>query len=181
MLYMIFFIIVQLFKSFTVLSFRSFLRTVTVFPAKSFNSIWSLIPCFCVFSSVQLLSCVWLFATPLTAARLAYLFITDSHSLVRLVSIKLVMPSNHLILCHLLLLLPSVFPVSGYFPMSLHIRWPKYWNCSFSIGPSNEYSGLISFRIDWFDLLAVQGTFKSPLQHHNLKGSILQLWTFFMV
>ena len=138
-------------------------------------------PCFCVFSSVQSLSCVWLFATPWTAARQASLFITDSQSSLTLMSIKLVMPSNHLILCHPLVLLLSVFPVSGSLPTSLHIRWPKYRNCSFSIGPSNEYSGLISFRIDWFDLLAVQGTFKSLLQHHNLKASILQLWTFFMV
>ena len=108
-------------------------------------------------------------------AHQASLSITNSQSLLKLMPIESVMPSNHLILCHLLLLLLSVFPVSGSFPMSLHIRWPKYWNCSFSIGPSNEYSGLISFRIDWFDLLAVQGTFKSLLQHHNLKGSILQL------
>ena len=98
-------------------------------------------------------------------------------------SIKLVMSSNHLILCHLLLLMPSIFPsIRVFFNGSvLHIRWPKYWSFSFSISPSDEYSGLISFRIDWFDLLVVQGTLKSLLQHHSSKASILQCLAFFMV
>ena len=123
----------------------------------------------------QSLSCVWLFATPWTAARQASLSFTISWSLLKLLSIELVMPSNHLFLCHPLLLLPSVFPSIRVFSnkSALPIRWPKYWSLSFSISPSNEYSGLISFKIDWFDLLAVQGTFKSLLQHHNSKASIL--------
>ena len=125
------------------------------------------------FSSVQLLSWVWLFATPWTAALQASLSITNSQSLLRIMSIELVMPSNHLILCKPLLLLPSIrdFPTESV----LHIRWPKYWSFSFSISPSNEYSGLISFRMDWLDLLAVQGTLKSLLQHHSSKASILWL------
>ena len=112
------------------------------------------------FSSDQSLSCVQLFATPWTAARQASLSITNSRSLCKLMSIELVMPSNHLILCHPLLLPPSVFPSIRVFSneSTLHIRWPKYWGFSFSISPSNEYSGLISFRMDWLDLLAVQGT-----------------------
>ena len=133
------------------------------------------------FSSVQLLSHVRLFATPWTAAHQASLSITNSQSLLKLMSIKSVMRSNHLILCHPLLLLPSIFPsirVSSSESV-LHIRWPKYW--SFSISPSNEYSGLISFRIDWFDLLAVQGTLKSLLQLHSSKASILQCSAFFVV
>ena len=115
------------------------------------------------FSSVQLLSQVWLFATPWTAACQASLSIANSRSLLKLVPIESVMPSNHLIICCPLLLLPSIFPSIGVFSneSALHIRWPKYWNFSFSISPSNEYSGLISFRIDWLDLLAVQGTLKS--------------------
>ena len=126
--------------------------------------------------SVQLLSQVRVFATPWTAARQASLSITNCRSLLKLMSIKLVMPSNHLILCHSLLLLPSVFPSIRIFSNEsvLHIRWPKYWSLSFSISPSNEYSGLISFRIDWFDFLAVQGTLKSLLQQHNLKASSLR-------
>ena len=137
---------------------------------------------FDVFSSVQSCSCVWLFATPWTAARQASLFITNSQSLLKRISIELVMASNHLILCHPLLLLPSVFPIIRVFSSEsvLLIRWPKYWSFSFSICPSNEYSGLISFRIDWFDL-AVQGTLKSPLQHHSSKASILQCSAFFTV
>ena len=117
--------------------------------------------------SVQSLSHIWLFDTPWTAAYQASLSITNSWTLLKLMSIKLVMPSNHLILCCSLLLLPSVFPSARVFfnESFLHIRWPKYW--SFSISPSNEYSGLISFRIDWFDLLAVQGTLKSLLQHYS--------------
>ena len=116
----------------------------------------------------QLLTCVQLFATPWTAARQASLS-TISWSLLRLMSIESAMPSNHLTLCHPLLLLPSVFPsIRVFFSESvLHIRWPKYWSFSFSISPSNEYSGLFSFRIDWLDLLVVQGTLKSLLQHHS--------------
>ena len=124
--------------------------------------------------SVQLLSHVQLFATPWTAARQASLSITNSWSLLKLMSIELVMPSNHLILCHSLLLPPSIFPSIRVFSSesALHIRWPKYWSFSFSINPSNEYSGLISFRIDWLDLLAVQGTLRSLLQHHSSKHQL---------
>ena len=131
------------------------------------------------FSLVQLLSHVPLFATPWTAGRQASLSITNSWSLIKLMSIESVMPSNHLILCHPLLF-PSVFPSIRVFSnqSTLHIRWPKYW--SFSVSPSNGYSGLIFFRIDWFDLLDVRWTLKSFLQHHNLKhqffGSQLSLW-----
>ena len=127
--------------------------------------------------SVQLLSQVRVFATPWTAACQVSLSITNCRSLLKLMSIKLVMPSNHLILCHSLLLLPSVFPSIRIFSNEsvLHIRWPKYWSLSFSISPSNEYSGLISFRIDWFDLLAAQGTLKSLLQHHSSKVQICSL------
>ena len=123
------------------------------------------------------------FADPWTAARQASLSITSSRSLLKLMSFELVMPSNHLILCHPLLLLPSIFPSIRVFSNEsvLHIRWPKYWSFSFSISPSNEYSGLISFRIDWLDLLAVQGTLKSLLQHHNSKAFILWHLAFFMV
>jgi len=136
-----------------------------------------------LFSSVQLVSHVWLFSTPWTAARQASLSITNSWSLLKLMSIKPVMPSNHFNLCHPLLLLPSLFPNIRVFSNEslLRIRWPKYWTFSFSISPSNEYSGLISFRIDWFDLFAVQGTLKSLLQHHSSKASILQCSAFFMV
>ena len=118
------------------------------------------------FSSVQWLSHVWLFATPWTTARQASLSITNSQSLPKLMSIKSVMPSNHLILCHPLLLLPSIFPSIRVFSdeSALHIRWPKYWSFSFNISPSNEHPRLISFRMDWLDLLAVQGTLKSLLQ-----------------
>ena len=128
----------------------------------------------CQFRSVQSLTHVWLFATPWAAAHKASLSITNSSSLLKLISIVLVMPSNHVILCHPLLLLPSIFPSIRVFSKEsvLWIRWPKYWSFSFSISPSNEYSGLISFRIDWFDLLAVQGTLKSLLQHHSSKASI---------
>ena len=119
--------------------------------------------------------------TSWTAARQASLSITNSQSLLKLTSIKSVMPSNHLILCHPLLLLPSVFPSIMVFSSEsvLHISWPKYW--SFSISPSNEYSGLISFRMDWLDLLAVQGTLKSLLQHHSSKASTIWHSAFFMV
>ena len=133
--------------------------------------------------SVQSLSHVRLFVTPWTAACQAFLSITNSWSLFKLVFIELVMPSNHLILCHPLLLLPSIFPSIRVFSneWALHIRWPKYWSFSFSISPYNAYSGLISFRMDWLDLLAVQGTLKSLLQHHSSKASVLQLSAFFIV
>ena len=126
---------------------------------------------------------VQLFATPWTAARQASLSITNSWSLLKLTSIKLVMPSNHFILYHPLLLLSSFFPSIRVFSNEsvLHIRWPKYWSLSFSISPSSEYSGLISFRMDWFYLLAVQGTLKSLLQHHSPKVSIFWSSAFFMV
>ena len=135
------------------------------------------------FSSVQSLSHVRIFATPWTAACQASLSITNSQSLLRLMSIESVMPSNHFILCRPLLLLPSIFPSIRVFSSEsvLHIKWPKYWNFSFSINPSNEYSGLISFRMDWLDLLAVQGTLKSLLQHHSLKASILWCSSFYMI
>ena len=135
------------------------------------------------FSSAQSLSCVWLFATPGTTARQASLSITNCWSLPKPMSIESVMPSNHLILCCPLLLSPSINPSIGVFSNEsvLHIRWPKYWSFNFSISPSNEYSGLISFRMDWLDLLAVQGTFKSLLQHHSSKASVLQHSAFFMV
>ena len=127
-----------------------------------------------VFSSVQSLSHVWLFVAPWTAARQASLSITNSQSLLKLMSIESVMPSNHLIFCPHHLLLPSTFPsIRVFFNESvLRIRWTKYWNFNFSISPSNEYSGLISFRMDWLYLLAVQGTLKSLLQHHSWKASI---------
>ena len=128
--------------------------------------------------SVQLFSRIQLFAAPRTAARQTSLSITNSQSLLKLMSMESVVPSNHPILCHPLLLLPPIFPSIRVFSNEsvLHIRWPKYWSFSFSISPSNEYSGLISFRIDWLDLLAVQGTLKGLLQHHNSKASIL--WQF---
>ena len=135
------------------------------------------------FSSVQSLSHVWLFATPWIEARQASLSITNYQSLLKLMSIESVMPSNQLILCCPLLLQPSIFPSIRVFPNEsvLHIRWPKYWSFSFSISPSNDYSGLISLRIDWLDLLAVQGTLKNLLQHHTSKASILLGSAFFIV
>ena len=132
---------------------------------------------------VQLLSCVWLFVTPWTVARQTSLTLTISQSLLKLTSIELVIPSNHLNLCCPLLLLPSIFPSIRVFSneLVLHIRWPKYWvSASASVLPM-KYSGLISFRTDWFDFLAVQGTLKSLLQHHNSKTLILQCSDFFMV
>ena len=136
-----------------------------------------------VLTSVQSLSRVRLFVTPWTAARLASLSITNSRSLLKLMSIELVMPSNHLILCRPLLLLSSIFPNIRVFSNEsvLHIRWPKYWSFSFNISPSNEHSGLIYFRMDWLDLLAVQGTLNSLLQHHSSKASILLCSAFFIV
>ena len=135
------------------------------------------------FSSVQSLSCVQLSVTPWTAARQASPSITSSRSLLKLMSIELGMPSNHLILCYPLLLLPSIFPSIRVFSKesALCIRWPKYCSFSFSISPSSEYSGLISFKIDCFDLFEVQGTLKSPLQNHSSKTSILQCSAFFIV
>ena len=129
----------------------------------------------CFVIAVLSLSCVHLFVTPWTAAHQAPLFFTFSQSLLKLMSIQSTMPSNHLILCWPLLLLPSIFPNIRVFSneSALCIRWPKYWSFSLSVSASNNYSGLISFRIDWFDLLAVQGTLKSLLQHHSSKASIL--------
>ena len=134
------------------------------------------------FSLVQLLSHVRVFATPRAATRQASLSITNSQSLLKLMCIELVMPSNHLILCRPLILLPSIFPSIRVFSneSALCIKWPKYWSFSFNISPSNEYSGLISFRMDWLDLLAVQRTLKS-LQHQSSKASILQHSAFFIV
>ena len=138
------------------------------------------------FSSVQSLSCVWLFATPWITARQASLSITNSRSFqssLRLTSIKSVMPSSHLILCHPLLVLPPILPSIRVLSneSTLRMKWPKYWSFSFSIIPSKEIPGLISFRMDWLDLLAVQGTLKSLLQHHNSKASILWCSAFFTV
>ena len=140
----------------------------------------------CQFSSVrsfQSLSRVQLFVTPWTAACQASLSITNARNLLKLMSIESVMPSSHLILCCPLLLLPSIFTSIKVFSSEsvVHNRWPKYWSFSFSISPSNEYSELTSFRIDWFDLLAVQGTLESLLQHHSSKASILQHSDFFVV
>ena len=135
------------------------------------------------FSSVQLLSPVRLFVTPWIAARQASLSITNSQSLLKLMSTESMTPSNHFIFCCHLFLPPSIFPSIRVFSneSALCIRWPKYWSFSFSISPSNEYKGLISFRIDWLDLLAVHGTLKSLLQHHSSKASILQRSAFFRV
>ena len=136
-----------------------------------------------LFSSVQSLSCVRLFAIPWTAAHQASLSIINSRSSPKLMSIGSVMPSNHLILCCPLLLQPSIFPSIRAFSneSALRIRWPKYWSFSFSISPSNKHPGLISFRMDWLDLLAIQGTLKSLLQHHTSKASILRRSAFFIV
>ena len=135
-----------------------------------------------VYALLLLLSHVRLFETPRTATRQASLSITISRSLLKFMSIELVIPSNHLILCHPLLLLPSILPSIRVFSneSALHIRWPKYWSFSLSISTSNEYLGLISLRMDWLDLLAVQGTLKSLLQHHSSKASILWCSAFFM-
>ena len=134
-------------------------------------------------SSVQSLSCVQLFATPWTAAHQASLSITNSWSLPKPMSIESVMPSSHLIVCRPLLLLPPIPPSIRVFSdeSTLRMRWPKYWSCSFNISPSNEHPGLISFRIYWLDLLAVQGTLKSLLQHHSSKASIPQCSSLFVV
>ena len=134
-------------------------------------------------SSVQLLSRVWLFVTPWAAVHQAFLSIANSQSLLKLMSTESVMPSNHLIFCHSLFLLPSIFPRIRVFSNEsvLHIRWPKNWSFSFSISPSKVYPGLSSFRMDWVDLLTVQGTLKSLLQHHSSKSSIYQCSAFFMI
>ena len=147
------------------------------------NQISRLLPHGRGFSSVQSLSCVQLFATPWTAARQAFLSITNSRSSLKLMSIESVMPSSHLILCRPLLLLLPIPPSIRVFSneSSLHMRWPKYRSFSFSISPSNVHPRLISFRMDWLDLLAVQGTFKSLLQHHSSKASILRPSAFFTV
>ena len=139
--------------------------------------------CIALSQSVQSLSRVWLFATPWFTARQASVSITNSRSLLRLMSIESVMPSSHLILCHPLLLLPPIPPSIRVFSneSTLHMRWPEYWSFSFSISPSNEHPGLISFRMDWLDLLAVQGTLKSLLQHHSSKASIFLCSAFFIV
>ena len=138
---------------------------------------------FLQFSSVQSLSHVWLFATPWIAARHASLSITNSQSLIKFMPIESVMPSSHLILCRPLLHLSSILPSIRVFSnaSTLHMRWPKYWSFSFTISLSNEHPGLISFRMGWLDLLAVQGTFKSLLQHHSSKASILRHSAFFTV
>ena len=135
------------------------------------------------FSSVLLLSRVWLFAIPWTAASQASLSITNSQSLLKLMSIQSAIPSNHFVLCRPLLLLPPISPSIRVFSneSTLRMRWPKYWSFSFCIGPSNEYSGLISFRMNWLYLLAVQGSRKSCLQHHSSKASILWHSGFFIV
>ena len=135
------------------------------------------------FSSVQSLSCVQLFATQWITARQASLSITNSQSLFKLISIETVTPSSHLILCHPLLFLPPIPTSIRVFSneSTLRVRWPKYWSFSFSISPSSEHSGLISFRTDWLDLPAVRGTLKSLLQHHSSKASILQHSAFFVV
>ena len=132
---------------------------------------------------VQSISCVWLFSTSWTPACQASLFITNSRNLPKPMSIELMMPSNNLILCRPLLLLPSIFPSIRVFSneTALRIRWPKYWRFSFNVSPSNEHPGLISFRMDWLELLVVQGTLKSLLQHHSSKASILQHSAFFTV
>ena len=149
----------------------------------SFKSYYSMSLMSFQFFVVQSLSHLRLFVTPWTAAHQASLSFIISQSLLKLMSIELVMPSNHLILCHSLLLLPSIFPSISVFSneSALPIKWPKCWSFSFSISSSNDYSGLISFRMDWFDLLAVQGTLKSLLQHHSSKASVLWHSSFFMV
>ena len=136
-----------------------------------------------MFSSVQSLSCVRLFVTPWTLRCQAFLSITKSWSLLKLMSIESVMPSNHLTLSRLLLLPPSIFPSIRVFSNKsvLHIRWPKYWSFSFNMSTSDEYSGLLSFRMDWLDLVAVQGILNSPFQHHSSKASILQCSALFIV
>ena len=147
------------------------------------NASYSQINIVMYLSSIQSLSCVWVFATPWTAAHQAYQSITNSWRLPKLMFIESVMPSDHLILCHPLLFLPSIFLSIRVFSKEsvLRIGWPKYWSFNFSISPSNEHPGLISFRMDWLDILAVQGTLKSLPQHHSSKTSILWHSAFFIV
>ena len=147
------------------------------------TSWWDFLQSKDTFSSVQSLSRVQFFVTPWTATCQASLSITNSQSLLKLTSIELVMPFNHLILCRPLLVLPPIPPSIRVFynEPTLRMRWPKYWSFSFSLSPSNEYSGLISFRMDWLDLLTVQGTLKNLLQQHSSKASILQCSAFFIV
>ena len=160
-----------------------FILYIVVYTSLFSARILSLSPFFSPLSSVSSVSQSCLFATLWTAAHQAFLSITNSGSLPKLISIELVMPSNHLILCHPLLLPPSIFPSIRVFSNEsvLHMRWPKYWSFSFNISPSSECSGLISFRMDWLDLLAVQGPLKSLLQHHSSKASILWRSAFFIV
>ena len=159
-------------------SYRKAAHTTLASWQKQYSSIFSV-----QFISVQSLSCIWIFVTPWTTARQASLSINNSRSLPKLMSIESMMPSNHLILCGPLLLLPSVFPNIRVFSNEpvLYIRWPKYWSFSFNVSPSNEYPGLISFRMDWLDLLAVLGTLKSLIQHHSSKASIFQCSAFLTV
>ena len=155
-----------------------------LFKSTNIGDFYSLFPPFSVlFVVVQLLSCIWLFETTWTAAHQAPLSFTISRSLLEFVSAESVILSNQLILCYPLLLLPPIFPSISVFTSesTFCVRWPKYWSFSFSISPSNDYLGLISFRVAWFDLLEVQGTLKSLLQHHNSKESILRCSAFFMV
>ena len=166
------------------LCFRGFILVSPPQPSFGFPSYFAVLLglCICSISSVQSLSRVRLFAIPWTTAHQASLSITNSQSLLKLLSVASVMPSNHLVLCLPLLLLPSIFPRIRVFSneLVLHIRWPKYWSFSFNISPSNEYSGLVSFRIDWLDLLAVQETLKGFLQHYSSKASILRCSAFFI-
>ena len=158
----------------SLLLFISSYEYTTVHSFTSLGGFWSI-------SSVPLLSCVWLFVTPWTTALQASLSITNCQSLPKPMSVESLLPSNHLILCHPLLLLPSIFPSIRVFSneSALHIRWQKYWSFSFNISHSNEHSGLISFRMSWLDRLALQGTLKSLLQHHSSKASILRRSAFF--
>ena len=160
----------------------SFTECCSVFRS-SFYSCTTSIPSLLQFNSVQSLSHLWLFSTPWITARQASLSVTNSWSLLKLMSIESVMPSSHLIFCRSLLLLPSTFPSIRVFynESTLRIRWPKYWSFSFNIRPSNEHPGLISFRMDWLSLLVVQGTLKSLLQHHSSIVSILPRSAFFIV
>ena len=157
--------------------------TTLIFPVTWRKELLSRIYKTTQFSSIQSLSCVWLFVTPWIEARQASLSITNSRSSLRLTSIQSVMLSSHLILCRSLLLLPPIPPSIRVFSneSTLRMRWPRYWSFSFSIIPSKEIPGLISFRMDWLDLLAVQGTLKTLLQHHNSKASILWRSAFFTV
>ena len=178
------FILSSIFQSYVLLPFLNFDVYIFIKGGSHYNLKNSLSNSISVqFSSVKLLSCVRLFVTPWTVACQAALSITNSQSFPKLMSIESVMPSSNLILCPPLLLLPPIFLSIGVFwnESALHIRWPKYWSFSFNISPSSEHSGLISFRMDWLDLLAVQGTLKSLLQHHSSKASIPQCSAFVTV